>query len=84
MGKFLVNCDEAKVICDKSQYKNASFFEKLKHTLHLLYCKYCRQYSKNNTKLTKCVKKSEIHLLDDAIKVEMQKTIKKELVKQQN
>lgn len=84
MGKLFINCDEAKMICDKSQYKNASIFQKLKHTLHLFYCKYCRQYSKNNTKLTKCVKKSEIHLLDDAIKVEMQKTIKKELVKQQN
>lgn len=84
MGKFFINCEDAQVICDKSQYKNASLFEKLKHTFHLIYCKYCRKYSKNNTKLTECVNKSEIHLLDDSVKSEIQKTIKKELVKQQN
>ena len=39
---FFINCDEATTICDKNQYKEASFWEKLKLGIHIFICKKCR------------------------------------------
>lgn len=57
MGFFSINCDEATKICNKNQYKEASFFEKVKLVLHMAICKHCRQYSAQNTILTKACDK---------------------------
>jgi len=51
--KFIIDCDEATTICDKNQYKEATFWEKLKLSFHLLICKKCGLYSKQNTTVTK-------------------------------
>ena len=50
--KFMITCDEATAICDKSQYSEASFFEKIKLSFHLFICKICAKYSKQNKKMT--------------------------------
>jgi hypothetical protein len=50
--KLFITCDEATTICTKNQYKEASFWEKIKLNIHLLTCKICGLYSKQNTKLT--------------------------------
>ncbi|WP_196895631.1 hypothetical protein [Aureivirga marina] len=52
MGKFKLTCDEATMICDKSQYGEATFSEKLKLNFHVLFCKFCKRYSAQNAKLT--------------------------------
>ncbi len=52
MGKFKLTCDEATMICDKSQYGEASFNEKLKLNFHIAFCKFCKMYSAQNAKLT--------------------------------
>ncbi len=59
MSKILTSCRESNHICDKSQYKESSFFERIKLNLHLLYCKACRKYTKENIILTKYIKKSK-------------------------
>jgi len=51
-NKLFISCDEATTICTKNQYKEASFWEKIKLNIHLLTCKICGLYSKQNTKLT--------------------------------
>ena len=51
-NKFFINCDEATAICNKNQYKEASFWEKLKLGIHIFICKKCSQYSKQNAILT--------------------------------
>lgn len=56
LKKFQINCDQATTICDKSQYGEASFFEKLKLRWHLLVCKLCSSYVKQNQMLTKVFK----------------------------
>ncbi len=49
---LFINCEEATIICTKNQYKEASFLEKIKLNIHLLRCKICGLYSKQNTKLS--------------------------------
>jgi len=61
--KFFLKCEEAAYVCDKNQYREAGFFEKLLLKLHLLRCKLCRSYSKNNGKLTHTVKSANIKTL---------------------
>lgn len=52
MGLF-ITCDEATTICDKSQYGEATFFEKIKLQLHFIKCKICALYTKQNNLMTK-------------------------------
>jgi len=57
-------CEKANHVCDKTQYKEATLWEKVKLSIHLLYCKACRKYTNNNQKLTKVINKSEITCMD--------------------
>ncbi|WP_430928279.1 hypothetical protein [Polaribacter marinivivus] len=53
MFKFLfITCDEATMICDKSQYNEASLFEKIQLNIHFLRCGICRLYTKQNNKMS--------------------------------
>ncbi len=58
--KVKVACHEANHICDKNQYKEASFWEKVKLNFHLIYCRACRKYSANNNKLSKVIKSPKV------------------------
>lgn len=49
-----LTCDEASTICDKSQYNEASFWEKIKLKVHLFLCKKCGLYSKQNKIMSTC------------------------------
>jgi len=54
MFKFIkITCNEANEICNKAQYNEATVFEKVKLNLHILTCKVCALYSKQNRLLTK-------------------------------
>ena len=55
--KLKITCDEATTICDKNQYGEATFLDKIKLQLHFLKCKYCALYTKQNSLLTKIYKK---------------------------
>jgi hypothetical protein len=50
--KLNITCKQAVAICDKSQYKEATFFEKIQLNIHFLCCKICTKYSKQNVFLT--------------------------------
>lgn len=52
-----LTCDQATSICDKSQYKEATFWEKIKLNIHIFLCKKCGLYSKQNNIMTKCFEK---------------------------
>jgi len=58
--KFFLKCGETAEVCDKCQYEEASLLDKLKMKLHLIMCKYCRNYSTNNNKLTNSIKSADI------------------------
>jgi hypothetical protein len=58
-----MKCEDAGQVCDKSQYKEASFWEKLKLNVHLLYCSPCRKYTQKNVKLSIVFKKSNLKIM---------------------
>ncbi|WP_028892149.1 hypothetical protein [Tenacibaculum sp. 47A_GOM-205m] len=53
---FKITCDEATTICDKSQYGEASVYERMQLSWHLLVCKICILYSKQNRKISDILK----------------------------
>lgn len=81
--KFFINCDEATTICDKSQYNEASFFEKIQLNFHFLYCKVCALYSKQNNLLSKIYKskasncKSQSYCISTKEKEELKESLQK-------
>jgi len=75
--KIFMPCEKVNHVCDKAQYSEATFLEKITLGLHIMYCKACRSYTKNNTKLTKIVKKSSLKCLDKDCKENMKKELKK-------
>ena len=52
LKSLFITCDEATMICDKSQYNEASFYEKIQLNIHFLKCKICRLYTKQNNKMS--------------------------------
>ncbi|MCK0130302.1 hypothetical protein MWU59_02205 [Flavobacteriaceae bacterium F08102] len=78
--KIIINCEEATTLCCKNQHKEASFYDKIRLGFHVFLCKRCREFSKQNTLLTKIfglhLKKCEEHHLSDVEKRELQKKIK--------
>lgn len=83
MSKFKLSCEEANHVCDKTQYKEASFWEKVKLNLHLIYCRACRKYTARNSKLTKLVKSSKMETLEHSEKDQIKVAFEKELAKHQ-
>jgi hypothetical protein len=83
MSNLKLSCQEANHVCDRNQYKEAGLWEKVKLTVHLIYCKACRKYTANNAKLTKAMKTSKVEVLDNTSKERMQTAFEKELAKHQ-
>ncbi|MFD1162687.1 hypothetical protein [Hwangdonia seohaensis] len=73
--KIVMPCDEANHVCDKTQYKEATLWEKIILNIHLIYCRACRKYTKNNSKLTKKIKESKVECLDRKCKESMKKEL---------
>lgn len=81
-NKIILPCNKANHVCDKTQYKEASFLEKIKLSIHLLYCSACRKYTKNNTKLTKLITREPIKM-DASAKQSLKSAFEQELAKHQ-
>jgi len=71
----MISCDEAAIICNKKQYKEASFLEKIKLRFHLLICKTCTKFSKKNTEFTSLCDKAPLHTIPIREKEEMKKEL---------
>lgn len=80
---FKITCGEATKICDKSQYGEASFIEKIKHRIHFLQCKFCKMYSKQNTFLSILFRKKAIECgKEKSFLTDEEKTLLKEKLKE--
>ncbi len=71
----MISCEKAALICNKAQYKEASWLDKLKLKLHLLYCGTCSAFSKKNAKLTALTQKAKLRGLSEQEKTEMKRRL---------
>ncbi|SHH05506.1 hypothetical protein [Flagellimonas flava] len=74
-----ISCEEASQICNKSQYKEAGFWQVLKLRLHVLTCKTCAKFTKKNTAFTSLCEKANLQVLSESEKEAMRKDLEKHL-----
>jgi len=77
--KLFVKCEEANHSCDKNQYKEATFWEKVRLNIHLIYCAACRKYSSRNGKLSKAVRKGDVKMMPKTDKVQLKEQLRQEM-----
>jgi len=82
-GFLFISCDQAKHICDKAQYGDASAWEKFELNLRLTWCHITRSYARKNQKLSEVIKKSSVKTLNPKDRESLKLTIQQELKKQQ-
>lgn len=79
-NKIFLSCEEAFAICDKAQYKEASFWERVRLFFRFSYCRMTRRYVSRNTKLTETLKNAKVNCLKteerQALKAEFQRQLK--------
>lgn len=75
----MISCEEAAIICHKTQYKEATFWERIGLKFHLMMCKVCPQFSKKNAKLTTLCEKANLHTLSEKEKLKMKKQIRENI-----
>ncbi len=80
---LFISCEEAKHICDKTQYGESTGWERLKLGIRLSWCKFTKAYSKNNHKLTNVMKQGEVNCLKKDERNRLQEQFEKELTKHQ-
>jgi hypothetical protein len=59
-----ITCNQATTICDKNQYGEGSVKELIKLNIHLILCRICMKYSKQNTTLSSFYKAYSMHCKD--------------------
>ena len=75
----MISCEEAAIICHKTQYKEATFWERVSFKLHLLMCKVCPQFSKKNAQLTSLCEKANLQNLTEKEKLKMKQELQKKI-----
>lgn len=78
----MISCDEATTISDQKQYNEAKFWDRIKMGIHVMMCKKCYIYDKQNKVLSKII---EVHKLTDkpesTLKVEDKKVMQHKINK---
>ncbi|WP_339752940.1 hypothetical protein [uncultured Winogradskyella sp.] len=80
---LFVSCDEAKHICDKTQYGESTRWDRLKLGIRLSWCRFTKTYSKNNNKLTDAIEKAEVKCMKKDERKKLKEQFEKELTKHQ-
>jgi hypothetical protein len=73
----MISCEEAALICNKAQYREASLIEKFKLRWHVALCRVCNAYVKKNVKLTSLCRKASLYGLTEAEKEAIRDRISK-------
>ncbi|MFK7832979.1 MAG: hypothetical protein AB8B52_06865 [Winogradskyella sp.] len=80
---LFISCEEAKHLCDKSQYDEASAWEIIKLKIRLSYCRITQSYSSRNYKLSEALDKVDINCLKTEERNKLEEQFKAELAKEQ-
>ncbi len=75
----MITCEQAAIICDKAQYREASLLESVKLWFHLITCRICSQYSKKNEKLTTLCQQARLHGFSGEEKQQLKQQLKKNI-----
>ena len=59
----MITCEEASIICSKSQYREAGLRERLQLRIHLFLCNPCASFSRKNRKLSQLCSKASVKTL---------------------
>lgn len=70
-------------ICDKAQYGEATWWEKIEFNIRLSWCRITKGYYKKNKELTAFLNKSHADCLNSQERDALQKTFKKKLKQHQ-
>lgn len=70
------SCQEIALLSEKKQYQEASFWERLRIKMHILYCERCRNYDKDNRNLTTILQDAKLDSLTDEEIEELEKVVK--------
>ncbi|TDU33791.1 hypothetical protein BXY82_3089 [Gelidibacter sediminis] len=76
---FFISKKDAFHICDKSQYKESTIWEKFKLMIRCLFCDATRHYVNRNTKLTEAIKTSKLDCLSHHERQLLNERLKKKL-----
>lgn len=80
---LFISCEEAKHICDKSQYDEATGWERIKLAIRLSWCRVTKAYSNRNNKLTDVIEHAEVDCLKNDERNNIKQQFEKELAKHQ-
>ncbi|WP_299127256.1 hypothetical protein [uncultured Winogradskyella sp.] len=83
ISTLFISCEEAKHICDKTQYQEATSWERLKLGIRRSWCRITQAYVKKNNKLTELVEKSDLNCLKKEERHNIKKQFEEELAKHQ-
>jgi hypothetical protein len=79
-NKLMISCKEATLITIKKAEINVSFYDKLRLFIHLIICKYCRLFEKQNKIIDKLLKNWQTSKkLSESDKNKLQQEIEKKL-----
>ena len=78
-SKIFIDCDEAKHICDKSQYNESSWWERFRLNVRFIYCNITRTYVKRNQKLSKLVTDENVECMDTTSKENLKTKFEQQL-----
>ena len=80
---LFISCEKAKHICDKSQYGEATGWERIKLAIRLSWCRVTKAYSNRNNKLTNVIEHAEVDCLKNDERNNIKQQFEKELAKHQ-
>ncbi len=73
----MISCEEAAILCNKTQYEETTFVQKLKLRFHLFMCRACAGFTKKNTKLSLLCEKANLQVLSKHEKIKMKEQLQK-------
>lgn len=71
----MISCEKAAIVCNKTQYNEATLWERLNLKFHLLVCKVCSKFSRKNAQLTLLCEKSKLYSLSEEDKLQMKRKL---------
>jgi hypothetical protein len=73
---MMISCEKAATICNKAQYREATLFEILKLKFHVLLCRTCAKFTKQNTEFTSLCEKANLKSLSEQDKLKMKQKLR--------